>query len=150
MSLEIAIQENTAALRELIAAISKGLPVAASTVAEVAAKSAEVTAKTEKAAEVKKPAAQTASSQPGAQPQSEGQKAAAQESPAAADVTYDDVKAAVIELSKEKGREMTVALLSRHGVAKAPDLQPEQYAAVVGDVKKVLAGELNPEAAEIA
>lgn len=54
--------------------------------------------------------------------------------------TYDDVKAAVLKLSKEKGRDVAVQVLSRCGVQKAPDLQPDQYADFVRIAGEVLEG----------
>lgn len=51
--------------------------------------------------------------------------------------SYDDVKAFVLKLSKEKGRDIAVQVLARFGVQKAPDLLPEHF----GDFVK-LAGEV--------
>jgi len=59
---------------------------------------------------------------------------------AAAAPTYEDVKKLVLLLSSEKGREPTVALLGTFGVAKAPDLKPEQYADAIAAFTKALAG----------
>lgn len=103
------------------------------------------TAKKE-AGEVKKPAA-TASSPSGATPETTAQ---AESVPAGDAPTYDQVKDRILTLSKEKGREPTVALMQRHGVSKGPDLKPEQYADFIKDVNAILAGTYDPEAAELA
>lgn len=108
MSLEIAIQENTSALRELIAAISKGIPT---TSTQLAAVIAEAPVKVEETGKAKEPEV-TAASAP----------------VTATIVDYEAVKKATLELSKAKGREATVAVLKRFGAEKAPDLKPEQYA----------------------
>jgi hypothetical protein len=53
--------------------------------------------------------------------------------------TIADVNAAIIGLAKGKGRDAAVAVLKEFGVAKAPELKPEQYAAVVAAAKKAMA-----------
>lgn len=45
------------------------------------------------------------------------------ESSAAEATTYDQVKKAILEVSKVKGREAAIALLGKFGAAKGPDLQ---------------------------
>jgi hypothetical protein len=51
-----------------------------------------------------------------------------------------DVKPITIQLSKEKGREITVSVLSRFGVKSAQDLDPAQWAEYIAHCGKVLAG----------
>jgi hypothetical protein len=51
-----------------------------------------------------------------------------------------DVKPITIQLSKEKGREITIGVLSRFGVKSAQDLDPAQWAEYIAHCKKVLAG----------
>jgi hypothetical protein len=51
-----------------------------------------------------------------------------------------DVKPITIRLSKEKGREITIAVLSRFGVKSAQDLDAAQWAEYIAHCKKVLAG----------
>ena len=58
-----------------------------------------------------------------------------------ADVTYDDVKARVLALSKDFGRDITVDVLSRCGASKAPDLNEDQYADFIAKADAVLNGE---------
>jgi hypothetical protein len=50
------------------------------------------------------------------------------------------VKPITIQLSKEKGREITIGVLSRFGVKSAQDLEPAQWAEYIAHCKKVLAG----------
>lgn len=56
-----------------------------------------------------------------------------------------DIKPRVLLLSKEKGREATVATLGRFGVVKATELNADQWPAFLEYVNKVIAGETNPE-----
>ena len=116
MSLEAAVQENTAALRELIAHLAAGG-------APVAPKS------------VKKP--ETVKTEPVA-----AQAAAVESAGQPVDVVvveYDDVKDAIIKLSSKKGRDAAVAVLKQFSAAKVPDLKPEDYAAVHAAASKLLA-----------
>jgi hypothetical protein len=50
------------------------------------------------------------------------------------------VKPITIRLSKEKGREITIGVLSRFGVKSAQDLDAAQWADYIEHCKKVLAG----------
>ena len=54
--------------------------------------------------------------------------------------TYDDVKRAILELSKKKGRDAAVKVLSEFGVASGPELQktPEKFGAFVESAKVAL------------
>lgn len=148
MSLEQAIADHAGALRELAAAIRSTLP----SIPLPIIRSPELDAATDKViADAKKPAAPAASSPSGAKPQTTASKADApvevkKDEPAAP--TYDDVKAKVLALSKDKGRDALVALLARHGVTKAPDLKESQYAAIIADVDAIFAGVYDPEASE--
>lgn len=162
MSLEAAIQDNTQAIRELIAAIAKGAisaPQAAAAAAVVTEK-AQATAGAGKKSET----AATASSQPGAKQAVQGKKA---DAPATAgeqapQIAYDDVRKAVQELAKAKGREIVESLLQRHGAYKLDEdgnqtaqvfagaLKPEQYQQVLTDIASIQAGTYNPEEAEMA
>lgn len=51
-----------------------------------------------------------------------------------------DVKPITLKLSKEKGREITIAVLSRFGVKGAQDLDQAQWADYIAHCEKVLAG----------
>lgn len=64
--------------------------------------------------------------------------AAAPATNATGGVDYEAVKKVTLELSEKKGRETVVGLLQQFGVAKAPDLKPEQYAAYVKNAKGLL------------
>jgi hypothetical protein len=119
MSLEIAIQENTAAIRELIAIMAGG-------------KQVEVQVKEEKPvkAEVKKAAPAPKAEAPA--PKAEEPKAEAVKETA---IPYTDVAAAVVELAKVKGRDAAVKVLAEFGVSKATELKPEQYAEAIEKAK---------------
>lgn len=45
--------------------------------------------------------------------------------------TYQDTANAVTKLARTKGRDAAVALLSKFGAGKLPDVMPEQFAAVI-------------------
>lgn len=161
MSLELAIQENTNTMKQLIAAwnaltvnatkIKAGEPFSAGGVpivetevktadpkviagtATVPAKTAATVAGTAdpKSAVVSQPS-ETAAALPVSKPE------ASPPAPSTATVTYEDVRALVLRVSKEKGRDVAAAVLALFGVAKAPELKPEQYADVVAHFKSEL------------
>lgn len=151
MSLEAAIIDNTIAVRELIAAMTSR--IGADKIATAAP--AEVLTEKDTKAEIVKPAAKPKpeAKKPEAEktvaptPSADGQTGTADSSDA---VTYDQVKAKILELSKDKGREPTIALMARYGVTKGPDLKPTQFAEFIADVDAILAGTYDPEAAELA
>lgn len=45
--------------------------------------------------------------------------------------TYQDAAAAITKLSKTKGRDAAVAVLTAFGAAKLPDVKPEQFADII-------------------
>ena len=117
MSLEIALAANTEALREVAALLLKlgAMPGPG------------VVTPTDVPAKVK-PAAKAPVAEP-----------IAEATPAPVALTYDDVKLAVIAVTKAKGRDAAVALLAKFGAQKAPDLRVEQYAAVCAAAAGMLA-----------
>lgn len=135
MSLEIAIQENTVAIRELIAAISNGIPTTAQQVAAVVEEAnevkAEAPAKTEKKAKAEK--TEAVKQEPAATQEQKADAAPAADD--APEVTYQDAAAAITQLSKVKGRDAAVALLKKFGASKLPEVKPEDFAAIVADAK---------------
>ena len=142
MSLEATIAENTAAIRELIAAIANGIPTTAAQVAAVA----DQAPKKEKG-KATVPANGASSTQEGTSPaapagaaaQDPAAGAVSSPAPAAASVTYDEVKAAILKLSQAKGREQVVAALTEFGVAKGPELKPEQFAGFIAKANELVA-----------
>jgi hypothetical protein len=132
MSLEIAIQENTAAIRELIAAISNGIPTTAQQVAAVVEEvKAEAPVKTEKKAKAEKAEAPKVEQAATPEPKEEAAPAADD----APEVTYQDAAAAITALSKTKGRDAAVALLKKFGASKLPEVKPEDFAAIVAEAQ---------------
>ncbi len=149
MTLELALKENTEMMRKLIETWNLTLnpkrdakdtpdpkPLAKASVGVSnppdATKPGSVLGT---AADVKKPAAvspqpETAAAPPASEPEVSKSETA---------VTYDDVKALVLRVSKDKGRDAAVAVLSGFGVTKAPELKPEQYADAVAQFKAALA-----------
>ena len=121
MSLEQAIQENTAAIRELIAALGKGAPSQAAAPAETA---------TVEEPKAEKPAKEKKQQAPAATPESKEEAAAAADEPAP--VSYDDCAQSVTKLAKAKGRPAAVALLGQFDLKTLQDAKdkPELLAQV--------------------
>ena len=83
------------------------------------------------AGELSEPDEQTSTEQPA--------PAKSEQTPAAAEVSYDDVKAAVIEAAKVD-RNKAVEVLQQFGASKAPELKETDYAAVVQELKELSDG----------
>ncbi|AQW29107.1 hypothetical protein JK151_08970 [Ralstonia syzygii subsp. celebesensis] len=118
MSLEVAIQENTAAIRDLIAAIASGaaVPAAADKVVAASTKS-----KTEAKQEAVPPVANTEAAEEGA--------------PA---VTYNEAASVITKLSRAKGRDAALKVLQGFGADNLKGIKPEQFADVMGAAQKAL------------
>ena len=118
MSLEAIIEANTAAVRDLIAALNAQAATGA-VVAKAAAP----------APEKKEPINQEAAA-PAPAPVSE---AKADEPPVddAKEVTYDEAAKAVTALGKAKGRAAAVAVLEQFGAKNLQGVKPADFAAVV-------------------
>lgn len=108
MSLELAINENTQAIRDMIAALmANGMPAPAAKA---------------------KPAAK-------AEPKVEAPTYAEPKSVApATTIDYQVAATAITKLSRIKGRDAAVALLAQFGAAKLPDVKPEQFEAIIAAV----------------
>ena len=121
MSLEQAIQENTAAIRELIAALGTGATSQAAAPVETA---------TVEEPKVEKPAKEKKQQAPAAMPESKEGAAAAADEPAP--VSYDDCAQSVTKLAKSKGRPAAVALLGQFDLKTLQDAKdkPELLAQV--------------------
>ena len=135
MSIEQALAENTAAIRELIEAIKTGVPTTAAQVEAVVTE-----------AKVEAPAAEEKVKQEEHAPEPKAEAPAAKEEKPARvelpreEVSYDQVKDAIIGLSKTKGRAAAVAVLDQFGVDVATKLTADQYPAVVQAAKAALEG----------
>lgn len=55
----------------------------------------------------------------------------------AQEVTYKEAADAVTKLARTKGREAAVAVLTKFGAAKLPDVKPEHFAAVIAECEAV-------------
>lgn len=140
MSLETVIAENTAALRELIAALAKGLPTSAAQITAVV-EEAEDTSEADAAA-AKKAAAAKAAAAKKAKEAAEAEEAATQEPKGggAAAVDLDAVIAATLALGKAGKRAELVALLDTFKVAKSSALDPSDYASFHKSATELLEG----------
>jgi hypothetical protein len=121
MSLEQAIQENTAAIKALIAALGTGATSQAAAPVE--------TAPVEEP-KAEKPTKEKKQSAPAATPESKEEVAPAADEPAP--VSYDDCAQSVTKLAKSKGRPAAVALLGQFDLKTLQDAKdkPELLAQV--------------------
>lgn len=135
MSLELAIQENTNALRDLIARLSTTSATAINmTGAEYVAKiDATVTDKVE----AKKPA--TTQTAPETKAATTAPAAESPSEPVAAIDYTKDVKPLLLKVSTSKGRDALVALLTKFGVAKGDQLPADKLGNVIAEVEILLA-----------
>lgn len=153
MSLELALQENTAAIQALAAiyaamAQSAGVtpnptkslaaPYGTTTPAKVGEEKKSVKAAPADGQPTAKDAA-PAKTDAAPTPTAASVEAPAPASTAVTEVTYEDVKTLVLKVSKDKGRDAAAGVLAGFGVAKAPELKPEQYADAVAQLQAVLA-----------
>lgn len=132
MSIEQAITENTAAIRDLIEAIKNGVPTTTAQVEAVAAEAKAEKPKAEKKTEAPKPEAEESSA--ATQEQKDEPAAAEGKQP-----TYEEVAAAITKLSRTKGRDAAVAVLTQFSAKKLPDVAPEQFAEVLAAAEEALA-----------
>lgn len=153
MSLEQAISDHAAAIRELAAAILKAGDRVTTTHA-IGPNTVSVT-ETKSAAgkpEVKADAKPDPKPQGAAKPAGvTGKPGADQKASSAASsmLSYEDVKVKILELSKKstdgfEGRAKCAALLERFGVTKGPDLKDTQYEEFSTLINKVLTGAYDP------
>lgn len=133
MSLEAALQENTAVMRELIARLTS-TPISTEAPPKPDAK----TVNTSRTAEaVNKPAADALAKKDAAT----AQELTGDAAPAGGDTTtYEDVKRAILEVSKAKGRDAAIKVLAQFGATKGPDLQskPETFGPFVAAAKAAI------------
>lgn len=113
MSLELAIQENTIALRALIAVMTSAPAAALNEAAP---------------AQAAEPVNQTTNVEPITKNQVKKEAPADQGAEAP---TYQATADAVTKLARTKGREVTVDVLAQFGASKLPEVQPEQFAALI-------------------
>ena len=124
MSLEAIIEANTAAVRDLIAAINAQAAGGATESTTAPAPSA----KAEKAVKAPAPKPEAPAPAPAEETHEAGD--------AAEEVTYQQAAKAVTDLSKAKGRAAAEAVLKQFGASKLPEVKPEDFAAVVKACKE--------------
>lgn len=152
MSLEIALQENTAAIKNLIAVLANQAGSTAKASKKAAAPQPQTDIAVGDAADAQATVAKNgASSTPEAR-NSSPVEAAAQvkadpvpveqpQEPGAAGVTeptYQDTAAYITRLSREKGRDVAVALLKEFNAAKLPDVAAADFAAIIARANELL------------
>jgi hypothetical protein len=122
MSLEVAIQENTAALRELIARLGTGSATAVTMTGKDYVES------------IDKKVGTTAA------PKETTKPAETKQDTEAAAIDYvNDVKPLLVKVSTTKGREALISLLAKFGVDKGDKLPAEKLPEVVATVNELLA-----------
>lgn len=154
MSLEIAITENTNAIRDLIATISAGIPTTSAQVAAVAKEAKPRKAQAEAAQNTASNSPQTSAAKAAvaaqetapetAAPSASGAESVTQMTAAeaekatfgaanrpAAAPTYQDASDAITKLARTKGRDAAIAVLAKFGASKLPEVKPEDFAAVI-------------------
>ena len=120
MSLELAIKENTTAIRELIAAMANGQSATAAQVQAVVKQLPET--------KVAKPTpAAKAEPLPAPLPDINSDDVAFED---ATTVSYEETSKSIVKLSRERGREKAIACLADFGVTNLKQAKPEHYAAI--------------------
>lgn len=157
MSLEQTLNENTIAIRDLIAVLKMQGYALASQPAEIPGFDTVTSASTGATEQDPVPAkpvsgetytneqmlkdavevANAANPEPKTKAKPKAEPKVEQTAPAA-EVSYADAAAAVTKLSRLKGRDAAVSLLSSFGAAKLPEVPAERYADVVRQVEMVL------------
>lgn len=149
MSLEQAIAENTAVLRELVALVKAHPGAVVQPVLNVEVKETKTTKEP-----AKNPKADAAPSSEPTQTASDNSVSSSSESTQAEKqegVEYKQIQQLVPKIAKTpEGTEKVVALFGRYGVKRGPELKPEQYDDFYADLLKVEAGEMDPREAEVA
>lgn len=142
MSLEIAIAENTAALRELIAQLAKGLPTSAAQITAVV-KEAEDTSEADAAAAAAAKKAKDAKDAKAKKAKEEAEAADATpetKDDGAGAVDLDAVIAVTLALGKAGKRPQLVELLEAYGVAKSSLLHKNDYVGFHAKATELLEG----------
>lgn len=156
MSLEIALAENTAALRDLLAHLKSGIAIHQPSPEEIDANIEALNSPKPPAAKGKSTSAATPASAAPTPPTAEGAVDAAQEktdagsdpsaasaataasaSTAATDAPdYATTAKAVTDLVKAKGRDTAAGVLSEFGAANLKEVPPEKFADVIAACKE--------------
>lgn len=134
MSLEAAVQENTAALAKLSALIADLMARPPTPDAPAQAPGQEKDSPKPNAEKTAAPTTTAADTAPTA----EAAEADAPKPRDAPSLTYDgDVAPAILALSKSRGRAQAVELLKTFGAAKGTDLKPAQFVDFVAKAKEL-------------
>ncbi|MBU0593340.1 MAG: hypothetical protein KKH74_06330 [Gammaproteobacteria bacterium] len=135
MSIEQALAENTSAIRELIAALSNGIPTTGAQVDAVVAEAPASKAEAKKPAAAEKPAPSSGTTSESA---ASSAPSASGEPPVKLD--YDAIKKPFLALVNKKGRDAAAKLLANFGVdagkgGKLSDIPTEKYADVLAAIE---------------
>ncbi len=129
--LEQAIAENTSAIRDLIAAISKGLPTTPAQVAAVVQEAPAVAKKTDAPAPEPKAAAATPHTAAAPDAATPTEPTSVPSSPV---VDFNTLKTAFLA-QVQANREKAVGVLAQFSISKLSDAKPDQYAAILAAVQ---------------
>lgn len=141
MSLELAIQQNTAAINALIEILSRGAspsPITNEAPAETEQPKAK---RAKKEAKPEAPAGEPAPEQPAPSPEtgaSDASETAAAAAPTEAkQITYTEASAAVVKLANTKGRKAAVDVLASFGAKTLGEVKASRYADVIAACEAV-------------
>jgi hypothetical protein len=138
MSLESTIQENTEVMRTLISVLTTkhspdniGIPPVPPQEPYSPAPARPSPKKHKATAKPETEALQQSTAKPEPEPATIDESA------------YGPVRTAILDISKRKGRDVTLAILSKYGVDSGLKLHPVQYDRVLEDIEQVMLGSDN-------
>lgn len=141
MSLELALEKNTAAIEKLIAILANPQAVIPAT-EQPAGTEAPKAKRAKKEAKPEAPVGEPVAEQPA--PSRETGATDASETAAAAapteekQVTYTEASAAVVKVANTKGRAAAVAVLAKFGAKTLGEVKASKYADVIAECEAVL------------
>ena len=142
MSLELALEKNTAAIEKLIAILANPQVVVAATEEAEAPAEAPKAKRARKEAKPEAPAGEPAAEQPAPSPEtgaSDASETAAAAAPTEAkQITYTEASAAVVKLANTRGRKAAVYVLASFGAKTLGDVKASRYADVIAECEAVL------------
>ncbi len=147
MSLELAIQQNTAAIHALIETLSKGASLGTPAEISEEAPAPEKTKRNKKDAKLEAPAPEISAAEevssvgePADTAESAGppEAGAAASTPEKKQVSYTEASAAVVKLANTKGRQAAVEVLATFGAKTLGEVKASSYADVIAACEAAL------------
>lgn len=140
MSLELALEKNTAAIEKLIAILANPQAVVAVTEEAEAPAEAPKAKRTKKEAKPEAPVGEPVAEQPAPSPETGASDASETEAAAAPakQVTYTEASAAVVKVANQKGRAAAVAVLAKFGAKTLGEVKASRYGDVIAACEAAL------------